>query len=85
MNLFQSVCCFRYLYTHTYLPVQQVIDRCLLLCIRQGVYTCTFQHLCLRTKADFFFAQSFKIHFLLAWYGAAKINHTRKVTSCWHA
>jgi hypothetical protein len=25
------------------------------------------------------------VHFLLAWYGAAKINHTRKVASCWHA
>jgi hypothetical protein len=29
--------------------------------------------------------QSFKFHFLLVWYGAAKINHTRKVASCWHA
>jgi hypothetical protein len=25
---------------------------------------------------------SFKFHFLLVWYGAAKINHTRKVASC---
>ena len=38
MNLyFKSVCCFRYLYTHTYLPVKQVIDRFLFMCIWQGV------------------------------------------------
>jgi hypothetical protein len=29
--------CFRYLYTHTYLPVKQVIDRFLFMCIWQGV------------------------------------------------
>jgi hypothetical protein len=28
---------------------------------------------------------SLSVDFLLVWYGAAKINHTRKVTSCWHA
>ena len=30
---FKSVCCFRYLYTHTYLPVKQVIDQFLFMCI----------------------------------------------------
>jgi hypothetical protein len=34
---FKSVCCFRYLYTHTYLPMKQVIDRFLFMCIWQGV------------------------------------------------
>ena len=34
---FKSVCCFRYLYTHTYLFVKQVIDRFLFMCIWQGV------------------------------------------------
>jgi hypothetical protein len=43
------------------------------------------ENILLKQKADFFLVQSFKIHFLLAWYDAAKINHTRKVTSCWHA
>jgi hypothetical protein len=74
MNLFQSVCCFRYLYTHTYLPVQQVIDRCLLMCIWQGVYTCTFQHLCLRTKADFFLRRV--LRFIFYWPGMVR----RKLT-----
>jgi hypothetical protein len=34
---FKSVCCFRYLYTPIYLPVKQVIDQYLFMCIWQCI------------------------------------------------
>jgi hypothetical protein len=35
-------------------------------------------------KSWFCFVLSFKFHFLMVWYDAAKINHTRKAANCWH-
>ena len=53
MNLFQIGLLFS-LPVPTYLPVKQVIDQFLFMCILRGVHsaTWTFQHY-LRTKADF--------------------------------
>ena len=42
-------------------------------------------NICVCERKLIFFVCSFKFYFLLVWYGAAKINHTRKVVSCWHA
>ena len=64
------------MYAHTYLPVKQVIDRFLFMCIWQGVQSamCTFQHLCLQTKADFFWCRV--LSFIFYWFGMVR----RKLT-----
>ena len=51
-------------------------------CVKCHVYFSTFVF---ANESWFFLCRVFKFHFLLVWYGAAKINHTRKVASCWHA
>ena len=42
-------------------------------------------NICVCERKLICFVQSFKFHFLLVLYGAANINHIRKVASCWHA
>jgi hypothetical protein len=76
MNLFQIDLLFL-LPVHT---VKQVIDRFLF------VYKvpCVLFNICVCERKRIFwvfFLCSFKFHYLLVWYGAAKINHTRKVAS----
>ena len=69
----------------TYLWNKLLID--LYLCVYDRVCKVprVLFNICVCERKLISFVWSFKFHFLLVWYGAAKINHTRKVASCWHA
>ena len=69
MNLFQIDLLFL-LPVHTYFPETQVIDRFLFV---YKVPRVPFQHLCLRTKVDFFCVV---LSFIIYWFGMVQ----RKLT-----